>query len=65
MQSQVGVPGNLICRACQYQGFMQKKWAGWVVPVAIITAIFTGGLGLLFLLVPKQFQCLQCGTFLV
>jgi hypothetical protein len=43
---------------------MQKKWPGWVVPVAIITALFTGGLGLLFLLVPKKFKCPQCGTFI-
>ena len=64
MQTQVGLPGKLMCRACQDQGFMQKKWPGWVVPVAIITAIFTCGLGLLFLLVPKKFQCPQCGTFL-
>ena len=64
MSMQPGVPGKLTCRACQYEGFMQKKWEGWVVPVAIITAVLTGGLGLLFLLTPKKFQCPQCGTFL-
>ena len=52
-----------LCLACGYQGYMQKKWAGWVVPVAIITAFFTVGLGLLLLFVPKKSQCPQCGTF--
>jgi hypothetical protein len=42
---------------------MGKKWPGWVVPVAIITAFFTVGLGLLLLFVPKKLQCPQCGTF--
>jgi predicted Zn finger-like uncharacterized protein len=52
-----------LCLACGYQGYMGKKWPGWVVPVAIITAFFTVGLGLLLLFVPKKLQCPQCGTF--
>ena len=41
---------------------MQKKWDSWVVPVAIVVAIFTMGLGLLILLVPKKHRCPQCNT---
>ena len=48
--------------ACGYQGAMSKKWDSWVVPVAIVVAIFTMGLGLLFLLVPKKHRCPQCGS---
>ena len=50
------------CSHCGYQGFMPKKWGSWVVPVAIIVGIFTSGLGLLILLVPKKHHCPQCGT---
>ncbi len=41
---------------------MTKKWDSWVVPVAIVVAIFTMGLGLLILLVPKKHHCPQCGS---
>jgi len=41
---------------------MAKKWDSWVVPVAIILAFFTAGLGLLLLLVPKKCTCPQCGA---
>ncbi len=50
------------CARCGFQGYMPRKWASWVVPTAIITALFTAGLGLLFLLVPKQHSCPQCGA---
>ena len=50
------------CIRCGYAGHMGKKWDSWVVPVAIITAIFTMGLGLLFLLVPKHYNCPKCGA---
>ena len=41
---------------------MPKRWDSWVVPVAIVVAVFTAGLGLLILLVPKKHQCPQCGA---
>lgn len=50
------------CAQCGFQGYMPKKWDSWVVPVAIIVAIFTCGLGLLILLIPKKHQCPQCGA---
>jgi len=64
MQNQVGVPEKLMCRVCQYQGFMQKKRPGWVTPVALIGILFTAGFSLLLFLIPKKFACPQCGAFL-
>ena len=55
-----GTMGKLTCRACQYQGFMPKKYPVWVIVCAII--LFP--IGLLFLAVGKKFKCPQCGTFL-
>ena len=48
--------------ACGYQGPVAKKWDSWVVPVAIVAAFFTCGLGLLILLVPKKSKCPQCDS---
>lgn len=50
------------CIRCGYQGYMPKKWDSWVLPVAIIVGIFTCGLGLLILFVPKKYRCPQCDT---
>lgn len=50
------------CIRCDFQGYMPKKWDSWVVPVAVLVALFTFGLGLLILLVPKQHRCPQCGA---
>ncbi len=50
------------CVQCGFQGYMAKKWESWVVPVAIVVAIFTAGLGLLFLLTPKKHCCPQCSA---
>ena len=56
-----GAPGQLTCPACHYTGYMAKEWEQWVLPVAIVVAVFTMGLGLLFLLTPKKAHCPQCG----
>jgi hypothetical protein len=50
------------CVQCGFQGYMPRKWASWVVPTAVITGLCTAGVGLLFLLVPKQHCCPQCGA---
>ena len=50
------------CARCGYQGYMVKRWDSWVVPVAIVVAVFTAGLGLLILLVPKKHCCPQCSA---
>ena len=48
------------CINCGYVGYMPKKWDSWVLPVAIAAAVFTFGLGLLILFVPKKHRCPQC-----
>ncbi len=50
------------CVRCGFQGYMPKKWESWVIPVAIIVALLTCGLGLLILFVPKKYKCPQCGA---
>ena len=50
------------CIRCGHQGHMLKQWDSWVLPVAIVVAFFTMGLGLLLLLVPKKYQCPHCGA---
>jgi DNA-directed RNA polymerase subunit RPC12/RpoP len=59
---QLGGPGQLVCLACGYQGFMAKKRPTWVTPVALIGIFFTGGLSLFLFLIPKTFVCPACGT---
>ena len=51
-----------LCVRCGFQGYMPKEWDTWVLPVAIVVGVFTFGLGLLILLVPKIHRCPQCGA---
>jgi len=50
------------CPVCGYDGPTIMKWDPWVVPTAVILALFTMGLGLVLLLTPKHPYCPQCGA---
>lgn len=57
-----GSYAQMTCPQCRFTGHIPKQWDSWVVPVAVIVALFTGGLGLLILLTPKKARCPQCGV---
>jgi ribosomal protein L40E len=57
----VPVPGQLVCPRCHSTNVLKGKIAQWAILVAVIGALFTCLLSLLFLLVKDPNKCLNCG----